>query len=254
MTAGRGRKGERAAEPAGGVRAAHAAGEPPRVPGPAHREGAADGGAGAEGGRSGSRRAGPGGAAGGSVEVRALIVAAAVPLLVRHGAAALTTSMIARVTGLGQGAVHAAFADKQALLAQCVIAAVQPGRTAESIASGDPEEPLAARLAAAAEALRAQAARMRLVCAAMPYEIHGPLAGHPVLGAEFGRVRTALVALFTAERDGLCLPPQRLADAFQSLLTPAALPGSPEPLATRDLVALFLRGARGAADRTGDAE
>ena len=59
-------------------------------------------------------------------ERRAAIVATTLPLLVEHGTA-VTTGQIATASGIAEGTVFRAFADKQELLRACLHAAFDPG-------------------------------------------------------------------------------------------------------------------------------
>lgn len=95
-----------------------------------------------------------------------MIVAAALPLVAEYGAA-VTTSRIARAAGIGEGTIFRAFKDKDELLDACVAEAVGTDHVLRELASISLDEPLAARLAEAAEALRAHMERMGTVVGAL---------------------------------------------------------------------------------------
>ncbi|WP_283247711.1 TetR/AcrR family transcriptional regulator [Streptomyces sp. I05A-00742] len=97
---------------------------------------------------------------------RAMIVAAALPLVVEYGAS-VSTAKIARAAGIGEGTVFRAFADKDALLAACMAEAVRPDDTVAHLGSITPDQPLAARLTEAAEVMRGHMARLGAVAGAL---------------------------------------------------------------------------------------
>lgn len=57
-------------------------------------------------------------------ERREMIVAAALPLLVEHGAV-VSTAQIAKAAGIGEATIFRSFADKNELLDACVAAALR---------------------------------------------------------------------------------------------------------------------------------
>lgn len=182
---------------------------------------------------------------------RAMIVAAALPLVVEYGAS-VTTAKIARAAGIGEGTIFRVFPDKDTLLAACMAEALRPDDTVTHLESIALDQPLAARLTEAADVVRghmarigavagalAAAGRLERVAAAKPGRDHRP----PDREAGLAGPRAALAALFEPDRDALRLAPERLADAFQLLLMSAGRPGAPDPLTTEELVDLFLHGA-----------
>src|SRR5215471_8308225 len=84
-------------------------------------------------------------------ERRAMIVAAALPLVAEHGTA-ITTGQIARAAGIGEGTIFRAFAGKEELLDTCLAEAMNPGHALRELAAISLDDPLAARLVQAAEA------------------------------------------------------------------------------------------------------
>ncbi|MGA5565740.1 TetR family transcriptional regulator [Streptomyces platensis] len=113
-----------------------------------------------------------------------MIVAAALPLVAEYGAA-VTTSRIARAAGIGEGTVFRAFKDKDELLDACVAEAVGTDHVLRELASISLDEPLAARLAEAAEALRAHMERMGTVVGALHASGHRRGRG-PAIGSRGG--------------------------------------------------------------------
>jgi AcrR family transcriptional regulator len=97
---------------------------------------------------------------------RAMIVAAALPLVVEYGAG-VTTAQIARAAGVGEGTIFRAFADKDELLAACMAAALRLDDTLAHLDSVSLDQPLADRLVEAAEALTGYLARMGAVAGAL---------------------------------------------------------------------------------------
>jgi AcrR family transcriptional regulator len=181
---------------------------------------------------------------------REMIVAAALPLIAEYGAA-VTTSQIARAAGIGEATIFRAFADKDKLLSACMAEAVRPDHAVREISSIPLDQPLAARLAEAAEALGAYMVRMGALADALhasghrrrprPEESDPPPAGSRE--ESVARIRAAIAELFEPEEDGLRLPPEDAAAIFLGLLfTRLRVGETDEPSADR-LVDVFLHGA-----------
>ena len=203
-----------------------------------------------------------------------MIVAAALPLVAEHGAA-VTTGRIARAAGIGEGTVFRAFADKDELLEACVAEALSPDHVLRELGSISLDQPLAARLTEAAEALGAHLERLRSVLGAL--HASGFRSGRDRdrdrdrdrgrgRGAEADSgertvadrpaakrrddstqaVCEAVVELLEPDRAGLRLEPERLASAFVGILSvrPPRPVGEPGPDPTlEELVDLLLHGA-----------
>src|SRR5215470_11776618 len=90
---------------------------------------------------------------------RQMIVAAALPLVTEHGSA-VTTAQIARAAGIGEATIFRAFADKESLLDAVVVEVLRPDHVLREIASISLDQPLAARLVEAVDALDAHLGRM----------------------------------------------------------------------------------------------
>lgn len=182
---------------------------------------------------------------------RAMIVAAALPLVIEYGAS-VSTAKIARAAGIGEGTIFRAFADKDALLAACMAEAMRPDLTVARLESIALDQPLTSRLAEAAEVMHGHMTRMGAVAGALatagrlerPAHVQPGKDGRsPDREAGLAAPRSALAALFAPDQDRLRLAPERLADAFQLMLMSVGRPGAPDPLTTEELVDLFLHGA-----------
>ncbi|MEU5579334.1 TetR/AcrR family transcriptional regulator [Streptomyces huasconensis] len=180
---------------------------------------------------------------------RAMIVAAALPLVVEYGSS-VSTAKIARAAGIGEGTIFRAFADKDALLAACMAEAVRPDDTVAHLESIALDQPLTARLTEAAEVMHGYMTRLGAVAGALAAAGRlersvpsGKDGRSPDREAGLAAPRAALAALFEPDQDTLRLAPERLADAFQLMLMSAGRPGAPDPLTTEELVDLFLNGA-----------
>ncbi|MEU4302271.1 TetR/AcrR family transcriptional regulator [Kitasatospora aureofaciens] len=182
---------------------------------------------------------------------RAVIVAAALPLVVEYGAA-VTTAKIARAAGIGEGTIFRVFADKDALLAACLAEALRPDDAVAHLAAIELDQPLADRLTEAADVLSGHLARVGAVIGALagagrPERAERPAPAEARRSADreagLAAPRAALAALFEPDRDRLRLAPERLAGTFQLLLMSTGRAGMPDPLSTGELVDLFLHGA-----------
>jgi AcrR family transcriptional regulator len=172
-------------------------------------------------------------------ERRAMIVAAALPLVVEHGTN-VTTAQVARAAGIGEGTVFRAFADKDALLAACMAEALRRDDTLAHVSAIDLDQPLADRLVEAVDTLRGYMSRVSAVAGAVRHVGTGRLdrTAPPVRDHRREAMTAtvdALAGLFEPERDRLRRDPEYLARMFQHLVMAG---GEPE-----DLVEVFLHGA-----------
>lgn len=158
---------------------------------------------------------------------RAMIVAAALPLVAEYGAA-VTTAQIARAAGIGEATIFRAFKDKEEVLAACTAEAMNPSHVLRELASISLDQPLADRLTEAAEAMRAHLARMGAVAGALHASGHrrerSPAdrssADRPADSRETSMraTRDALTELVEPDRAALRLPPERVASIFLGML------------------------------------
>jgi AcrR family transcriptional regulator len=150
---------------------------------------------------------------------RAMIVAAALPLVAEYGAA-VTTGRIARAAGIGEATIFRVFADKDELLDACVAEAVSPDHVLRELASIDIELPLADRLTEAAEAMRAHLERIGAVVGSL--YASGRRRGRPSgeqptqdnREASTRALREAVADLLEPDRDALRFPPEKVAAIF----------------------------------------
>lgn len=194
-----------------------------------------------------------------------MIVAAALPLVAEYGAA-VTTGQIARAAGIGEATIFRAFKDKDELLDACVAEAVGTEHVLRELASISLDEPLADRLAEAAEALRAHMERMGTVVGALHASGHlrgrGPGAGTQDAqdGADtrdgtgpppdsrtrsFSALRNAVVELIEPDRAAFRLSPEKVAAAFLGMLftrSQTPLPEAEAPLTPGELISVLLHG------------
>ncbi|MGW2011963.1 TetR/AcrR family transcriptional regulator [Streptomyces nigrescens] len=189
-----------------------------------------------------------------------MIVAAALPLVAEYGAA-VTTSQIARAAGIGEATIFRAFKDKDEVLDACVAEAVGTDHVLRELASISLDEPLADRLAEAAEALRAHMERMGTVVGALHASGHrrgrgpGTCTGTGTRDGEdpppdsraqsVTALRNAVIELIEPDRTAFRLSPEKVAAAFLGLLftrlqTPA--PDAGAPLTPEELIAVLLHG------------
>jgi AcrR family transcriptional regulator len=179
---------------------------------------------------------------------RAMIVAATLPLVAEYGTA-VTTGQIARAAGIGEGTIFRAFTDKEELLDACLAEAMDPGHALRELASVSLDEPLAARLVQAAEALRAHLERMGTVIGALHASGHHhgrSRGGRPAPGDRGSSVkatREAVAELIEPDRAALRLEPEKLASIFLGMLfSHRPVADEAEPTAA-DLVDVLLHGA-----------
>ncbi|MET7424966.1 TetR/AcrR family transcriptional regulator [Dactylosporangium sp. NPDC005555] len=168
-------------------------------------------------------------------ERRAMIVAAALPLVVEHGTT-VTTAQVARAAGIGEGTVFRAFADKDALLAACMAEALRRDDTLAHVRAIDLDQPLADRLVEAVETLRAYMTRMTAVMGAVRTTAPRRDAPDPDRRRDsMTETVDALAGLFEPEQDRLRRDPEYLARVFHHLVMAGGEPA--------DLVDVFLNGA-----------
>nr|BAQ25514.1 TetR family transcriptional regulator [Micromonospora sp. GMKU326] len=186
---------------------------------------------------------------------REMIVAAALPLLVEHGAS-VSTLQIAKAAGIGEATIFRAFTDKDELLDACLAAALRNDHVLAELDCVPLDQPLAARLTEAAATLHAYLERMGAVTAAMHTAGRRRERARPGDGgatdsraAAVERTQQAVVRLLEPDRGTLRLPVEQLAVIFLGMLfgrrgARRGAPGGAEtPVET--LVDVFLHGVVG---------
>jgi AcrR family transcriptional regulator len=172
-------------------------------------------------------------------ERRAGIVAATLPLLLAHGER-VTTRQIADAAGIAEGTIFRVFADKDALIAATIDAAMDPEPVERALAAIDPALPLEEALEAAVTVLQRRFTDVFRLLASV--------------GTRFqDRVRrpaaesAGLVALFGAHAGALRVEPVAAARYLRAVTLALTLPSLAErPAKAPEVVALFLRGVDGA--------
>jgi AcrR family transcriptional regulator len=180
---------------------------------------------------------------------REMIIKAAIPLIGEYGAA-VTTSKIARVAGIGEATIFRVFADKEELLDACVAEAMRPDHVMRELSDIPLDQPLADRLAEAFETLRAHMDRIGAVVGTLHATGHGRREGAG--GGEargvgrdesMARVRAAVAELLEPDAEALRLPVEQVAALFSALPFVTLREGDQPQLSTRELVDVFLHGA-----------
>lgn len=175
-------------------------------------------------------------------ERRAAIIRDVLPVLVERGVA-VTTRELAAAAGVSEGTLFNVFADKDALIAAAVDAAIDPEPFERSIAEIDASMPFDDRLVVATELIQRRIVDVwRLVSQlgshGRPDHRRGPLPDSP-----------ALTALLDAERDRLRREPVHAARLLRAMTLSMTHPLlTAEPSSGTEIVDLFLRGV--SADRS----
>ncbi|MBU2665156.1 TetR/AcrR family transcriptional regulator [Actinoplanes bogorensis] len=182
---------------------------------------------------------------------REMIVRAALPLVAELGAG-VTTAKIARAAGIGEATIFRVFEDKNAVLTACVAAAMDPAQVLGELQSISLDQPLAARLTEAIEALDAHLHRMGAVIGALAATgpRSRPAPDSPEArsfsasrAASQSATRQAVLELFEPDQSHLRQPADRVTSTFLGVFFGRHRLGSAEPVPTEDLVDLFLHGA-----------
>jgi AcrR family transcriptional regulator len=180
---------------------------------------------------------------------RAMIVAAALPLVAEYGAK-VTTSQVAKNAGIGEATIFRVFDDKEQLLDAVLAEALRHDHAIREIASIPLDQPLADRLAEAAEALGAHLTRLMSVRGALHTsgyrqdrrERPGPEHKGGREAAVAG-LQEAISELFEPDGQALRVPREQAASMFLGLLFSLSRPGAEGALSTPELVDTFLYGA-----------
>lgn len=175
---------------------------------------------------------------------RAAIAAAAIPLLLRHGAS-VTTRQIADAAGIAEGTIFRAFPDKVSVIRAAIESAMDPRPTAAAIAAVDPSLPLEARMEAAVHILQE---RTTLVFQLMSVvaSMEEVTAGRPASLVRAPRDLEGLAALFEPDAHLLRRSPRQAAQLLRAVTLGGTHPlfALDGPLDPAEIVSLTLDGIR----------
>ncbi len=169
-------------------------------------------------------------------ERRSAIVAATLPLLVAHGEM-VTTRQIADAAGIAEGTIFRVFADKDAVIAAAVDAALDTAQLEEHLGAIDPSLSFEQSLAAAVEILQQRVVDIWRLVSSIGPRFHEQ-AQRPVVEVD------ALVALFEAKgKAKLRVDPRMAARHLRTLTLSETHPMVVgEPSTPAQIVELFLHG------------
>ena len=177
-------------------------------------------------------------------ERRAEIVSATLPLLLAHGSA-VTTRQIAEAAGIAEGTIFRVFPDKESLIDAVLESALDMASVDAALAAIDPTLPLEPRLVAAVEILRRRFADiLQLKTAIGMMQVSGTSPADP--GRDRAPDLGALAALFEVDREQIRREPLEAAHLLRGLTIAGTHPALilDEPLASTEIVSLFLDGVR----------
>ncbi|WP_308258060.1 TetR/AcrR family transcriptional regulator [Pseudonocardia lacus] len=180
-------------------------------------------------------------------ERRAAIVAAALPLVLRHGAG-VSTRQVAEAAGVAEGTIFRVFPDKEALMCAVTAAAFDPTPGLRRLAEIDRGLPLRERLVAATVILQEGVAGAIALIDALGLTGPPPRRdGQPARVGPTGRndaFRRAVVDLIGDDEHRLTVPADHFAHVLQLLafsgIHPRMTDGRPLPAA--EVVGILLNG------------
>jgi AcrR family transcriptional regulator len=180
-------------------------------------------------------------------ERRAAIVAATLPLVLRHGAA-VSTRQIAEAAGVAEGTIFRVFPDKEALMCAVTEAAFDPTPTLTRMAAIDRGLPLRERLVAAAAIVQEKLAGAFALIDALG--LTGPpphRADRPARGGPTGMndaLHAALTDVVGDDRDRLTVPVAHFAHVLRLLVFSGTHPKLTDgrPLSAAEVVGILLDG------------
>jgi AcrR family transcriptional regulator len=175
-------------------------------------------------------------------ERRAAIVAATLPLLLERGLP-ITTRQIAEAAGIAEGTIFRVFPTIDAVVEATVEAAFDQAPTERALAAIDPSLPLDEALVEAAAIVQS---RVSVVWRLVTLVGKGPQSQAPTESA-------AVAALFARHAAQVRLDPAGAARRFRAVALALSHPilSGDDPLPPREIVSLFLDGARRPSDDRG---
>jgi len=177
-------------------------------------------------------------------ERRAALIAATLPLVLRHGSG-VTTRQIAEAAGIAEGTIFRVFPDKEALLQAVVEAVFDPTPAEQALRSVDISMPLEQRLEAAVDILQDRVTRIWQVMTAVGM-IKPPDDRRQAANRRDSPEMQALAALFEPDRHRLRRDPVTSAQLLRGLTFAASHPALvlEEPATSAEIVSLLLDGIR----------
>jgi len=175
-------------------------------------------------------------------ERRAAIIAATLPLLLRHGPA-VTTRQIAEAAGIAEGTIFRVFPDLDTLIQATVDAAYDPAQVAKELAAIDPTMSFEHRLE---EGVRILQKRLTSIWQLMSINgVPRPLALHHAHATDRPDI-AALVALLEPHRDQLRNTPAAAAQLLRGFTLAGTHPAltADGPMAPAEIVSVLLDGIR----------
>jgi AcrR family transcriptional regulator len=166
---------------------------------------------------------------------RAMIVNATLPLLLLNGEM-VTTRQMADAAGIAEGTIFRVFADKDAVIAAVLDAALDAGPLERAIEVIDPTQALEDALEAVVVLLQQRVVDLWRLFSSLGSRFHDPSRRPPV-------AIEALVSLLDSQRARLAVEPTAAARFLRALtlsVTHPMLVG--EPMAPAEIVRLFLHG------------
>ncbi len=168
-------------------------------------------------------------------ERRDAIVAATIPLLVEHGEQ-VTTRQIAEAAGVAEGTIFRVFADKDAIVAAAVDAALDPDPYERALQAIDPSRPLVDVVTDAVSVSLHRFAETWRLLSNVGRRVHDP---RPRAMAE----SPTLARLLAAHRAELAVPPRAAARTLRALTFAMSHPLMVErPAPPREIARTFLHG------------
>lgn len=171
-------------------------------------------------------------------ERRTAIIHATIPLLLEHGTL-VSTRQIAEAAGIAEGTIFRVFADKDAIVAAAVDAALDPAPFERQLETIDPTVPLHDIVTKAVVITQRRVAHTWRLLSSIEFRTQehrrGPMPDSP-----------SLTRLFEAHRSALAVPPRTAVRALRGLTVAMSHPMMVErPASAREITRLFLHGVLG---------